>query len=202
MQPNMAGGVGTGQNSATPGGEQRSGLTQNEMRDPMVQHRVQEAKANAAREQNIENAYGRCYISFAKQDAELNIAIKKILGVSTWNLEIGAMRDVERNGEFRNEWHLFSPDECKYFICILSDDYFKTPKCVEELRTSMSYGGAQKLCLCHKRGTNLGNVFQTATSMGFPNIKNIESIELVVEPPKYAEIVVKKINSQCPITKQ
>ena len=83
-------------------------------------------------------------------------------------------------------------EHSKTFVLVLSDGYFDSQFCVQELRRAISL--KKKIVLCHKQGVNVGAILQRKPSdPEFANIGDKQSVELIVSDAKFRKVSVERL---------
>lgn len=79
------------------------------------------------------------------------------------------------------------------FVLVLTDGYFKSSYCVDELRKALSLG--KNIILTHGEGVNVGAALK-AKPVEFETIGDETSIQLVVSDPEFRQTSIKKLLSK------
>ena len=78
-----------------------------------------------------------------------------------------------------------------FFVCILSDSYFKSAYCCKEMQWAFAAG--KKVLSCYKVGSNVGAILQEAPETYRAAISAIDSTKLDCSDPDYFEVGLKKL---------
>ena len=83
-------------------------------------------------------------------------------------------------------------EHSKTFVLVLSDGYFDSQFCVQELRRAICL--EKKIVLCHKQGVNVGAILQRKPlDPEFAHIGDKQSVELIVSDAKFRKVAVERL---------
>ena len=79
----------------------------------------------------------------------------------------------------------------EYFLCLLSDGYFKSAYCIKEMQ--WAFATRKKIISTYKAGANVGAILREAPETFRAAISGIDSIKLDGSDPDYFEVGIRKI---------
>ena len=78
-----------------------------------------------------------------------------------------------------------------FFLCVLSDGYFKSSYCIKEMQ--WAFAERKKIISTYKAGVNVGAILREAPETFRAAISSIDSIKLDGSDPDYFEVGIRKI---------